>query len=107
TNLFLPSRIADSVDPKRHLVFEFVRLIDSFDFSDPASRNSAADLFEDLLDRFTRSEKYSGQFTTPPDLCRFMVDIAAPKPGERIYDPCHGMGGLLVTAARRLLECQS
>ena len=36
-----------------------------------------------------------------------MVDIAAPKAGERIYDPCFGMGGLLVTAARRLQESHS
>ena len=36
-----------------------------------------------------------------------MVDIAAPKPGERIYDPCFGMGGLLVTAAHRLQESQN
>lgn len=94
-------------DSSNRLVTEFLQLVDAFDFSDPDSRNSAADLFEDLLDRFTRSEKYSGQFTTPPDLCRVMVDIAAPKAGERIYDPCFGMGGLLVTAARRLQESQS
>lgn len=106
-NLFHSARQEESLAPKPRLAVEIVQLINSFDLSDQVSRNSAAELFEDLLGRFTRSEKYSGQFTTPPDLCRFMVDIAAPKPGERIYDPCLGMGGLLVTAARRLQESQS
>ena len=33
-----------------------------------------------------------------------MVDLLAPNPGERIYDPCFGTGGLLATAAKRLHE---
>lgn len=105
--LFYATRQEEGLEPNPQLALEMVRVIDSFDLNDPGSRNSAADLFEDLLDRFMRSEKYSGQFATPPDLCRFMVDIAAPKPGERVYDPCFGMGGLLVAAARRLQESQS
>ena len=106
-NLFYSARQEEGRAPNSQLANDMLRLIDSFDFSDAGSRNSAADLFEDLLGRFTRSEKYSGQFTTPPQLCRFMVDIAAPRPGERIYDPCLGMGGLLVTAARRLQQSQN
>ncbi len=33
-----------------------------------------------------------------------MVDLANPRPGERIYDPCFGRGDLLTAAAGRLAE---
>ena len=106
-NLFFSARQAEGQSLLTRRVFRLIRHIDEYDLSDPAARQSASEDLETSLDRFTHTEKYSGQFTTPPDLCRFMVDIAAPKPGERIYDPCLGMGGLLATAARRLQENQS
>ena len=31
-----------------------------------------------------------------------MLDLADPKPGERVYDPCFGLGGLLAASARRI-----
>ena len=31
-----------------------------------------------------------------------MVELASPEPGESVYDPCFGCGGLLAAAARRL-----
>lgn len=102
--LFAPSKYAKEVDSKYRLLPDFIHIIERFDFGDLASQDAASTLFEDLLEQYVRTEKFAGQFTTPPNLCRFMVDIAAPKAGERIYDPCFGMGSLLVNAAHRLQE---
>ena len=33
-----------------------------------------------------------------------MADLLDPSPGERIYDPCFGTGGLLATVTSRLHE---
>lgn len=38
----------------------------------------------------------SGEFTTPQPIADLMLELADPKPGDHIYDPCFGMGGLLV-----------
>ena len=36
-----------------------------------------------------------------------MLELAAPKPTDTIYDPCFGFGGLLVAAARRIGAMES
>ena len=38
------------------------------------------------------------QYTTPRAVAKLMVDLAAPRPGESIHDPCAGSGGLLAAA---------
>ena len=40
----------------------------------------------------------------PEPVARLMVDLANPRPGERIYDPCFGHGDLLTAAAEKLTE---
>ena len=47
-------------------------------------------------------EYYPVSFTTPEPLAELVVELLDPKPGELIYDPCFGTGGLLATAARRV-----
>lgn len=37
-----------------------------------------------------------GQFFTPREVIRFMVQLVDPKPGERIIDPACGSGGFLI-----------
>ena len=39
-------------------------------------------------------------YITPKSVACLMVELANPAPGERIYDPCFGMGEILVAAAR-------
>ena len=45
-----------------------------------------------------------GEFTTPRPVVELMVDLLRPNPGESIYDPCFGSGGLLAKAASTLRE---
>ena len=49
-----------------------------------------------------RQGKLVGEFVTPNEVATLMLELADPRPGERVYDPCFGFGELLVGAARRL-----
>ncbi len=75
--------------------------IASVDFSNPAQLSSAGRLLEILLDTSIEQTK-SAEFFTPKPVVELMVELANPKPDERIYDPCFGTGGLLVESARRI-----
>ncbi len=72
------------------------------DLSTPAGRRLAADVFDEAV-RFMvhRHGESLGQFVTPAPVVDLMVALANPAPGEKVYDPCFGFGGLLVEALRR------
>ncbi len=38
------------------------------------------------------------QYFTPREIVRFLIELANPKPGEKIYDPFCGSGGILIKA---------
>lgn len=61
--------------------------------------------YEYLLRKFAEGQGQSaGEFFTPPEVAKLMARILDPQPGERIYDPACGSGGLLIKAHLRLLE---
>jgi type I restriction enzyme M protein len=61
--------------------------------------------YEYLLRKFAEGQGQSaGEFYTPPEIARVMARLLEPKPGETVYDPCCGSGGLLIKCHLRLLE---
>lgn len=61
--------------------------------------------YEYLLRKFAEGQGQSaGEFFTPPEVAKLMARILDPQPGETIYDPACGSGGLLIKAHLRLLE---
>lgn len=54
--------------------------------------------YEGLLLKLGEKNSDGGQFFTPREIVRAMVQIIAPKPGETVYDPCCGTGGFLAQA---------
>ena len=83
-----------------HAILDRVRLLD---LGTPAGRQMAAAVLEDAIRLLvSRNGENGGSHFTPPGIADFMVELADPVPGESIYDPCFGFGGLLLTAARRL-----
>jgi type I restriction enzyme M protein len=46
----------------------------------------------------------AGEFFTPPEVVDLLVRIVQPQPGEAIYDPTGGSGGMLIHAADFLIE---
>ncbi len=43
-----------------------------------------------------RNARRNDEFYTPFHICRFMVAVSDPKPGEKIADPCVGSGAFLL-----------
>ena len=61
-----------------------------------ADRDAIGDAFEVFIGPALRGTE--GQFFTPRNVVKMIVDILDPKPGERIIDPSCGSGGFLITA---------
>ena len=45
-----------------------------------------------------------GEFFTPPEVVDLLIRILRPQPGEAVYDPTCGSGGMLIHSADYLLE---
>jgi len=61
--------------------------------------------YEYLLRKFAEGQGQSaGEFYTPREVAVLMARILDPQPGQTIYDPCCGSGGLLIKAHLRLIE---
>ncbi|WP_421107804.1 N-6 DNA methylase [Streptomyces sp. NEAU-S77] len=61
--------------------------------------------YEYLLARFADSAgQRGGEFYSPRDVVRMMVRLVDPRPGETVYDPCAGSGGMLIAAKEYVEE---
>lgn len=61
-----------------------------------ADRDAIGDAFEVFIGPALRGAE--GQFFTPRNVVKMIVDVLDPKPGEKIIDPSCGSGGFLITA---------
>lgn len=65
------------------------------------SADVMGDAYEFLIKKFADlSKKNAGEFYTPRSVVSLLVKILAPKPGETVYDPACGTGGMLIEAIR-------
>ena len=63
------------------------------------SADLMGDAYEILLKKFAdESKAKAGEFYTPRPVVKLLVRILDPKPGERVYDPACGSGGMLIEA---------
>ncbi|MEU5189633.1 class I SAM-dependent DNA methyltransferase [Streptomyces klenkii] len=61
--------------------------------------------YEYLLKDFADSAgAKGGEFYTPREVVRMMVELAKPQAGQHIYDPCVGSGGMLIHAKEYIDE---
>lgn len=62
-------------------------------------------VYEEMLDRAAHQEgKRGGAFYTPRSVVRLMVNLVRPEPGQSVYDPFAGSGGMLVHAMEYVHE---
>ncbi len=62
--------------------------------------------YEYLIKYFADSAgKKAGEFYTPADVVRTMVEIVEPQSGMSIYDPTVGSGGMLIQSRDYITEC--
>ena len=73
------------------LLDQVVQLIDKIDMKD---RDTKGDLYEYMLSKIA-SAGTNGQFRTPRNIIRMMVDMVQPKKDEIICDPSSGTAGFL------------
>ena len=84
-------------------------LVQHFDEHDLSNRSVPADVlgraYEYLIKKFADDAgAKAGEFFTPPEVVDTLVRILEPRPGDTIYDPTGGSGGMLVHAAEYLRE---
>ncbi len=74
----------------------------SEDFERPDMLGSA---YEYLIKMFAdNAGKKGGEFYTPNEVVRLIVNLIEPKEGMRIYDPTAGSGGMLIESIRYVKE---
>ena len=61
------------------------------------------DAYEILLKKFADDSKaQAGEFYTPRPVVQLLVRILDPRPGETVYDPACGSGGMLIEAVHHM-----
>lgn len=100
----LISQIVDNVaqtrvDTERNF-FEVVDRVHDIrlDAVDDQHQFALSQAYEGLLLSMGEKNNDGGQFYTPREVVRAMVQVVAPKLGETVYDPCCGTGGFLAQA---------
>ncbi len=67
------------------------------------SSDIMGDSYEYLIKKFADlSKKNAGEFYTPRSVVKLMVKVLNPRPGETVYDPACGTGGMLIEAIRNM-----
>lgn len=63
------------------------------------SSDVMGDSYEYLIKKFADlSKKNAGEFYTPRPVVKLLVKMLAPQPGDTVYDPACGTGGMLIEA---------
>lgn len=100
-------RIFSEVKNHQSRATSFARVVEQVDrlsFSSQTDVDTLSEIYERLLQDVAQVSGYAGEFYTPRHVIRAMVEVVAPRLGERVYDPCFGSGGFLfesVQAIRR------
>jgi len=68
------------------------------------SRYALGDAYEWVLRYFAPEKAKEGEIYTPREVIRLLVEILDPKPGEKVYDPCCGSGGMLTLSHEHVGE---
>jgi len=84
-------------------------LIQHFDQHDLSNKSVPPDVlgraYEYLIKQFADDAgAKAGEFFTPPEVVDTLVRILEPRPGDTVYDPTSGSGGMLVHTADYLRE---
>lgn len=86
-----------------------IRLIEHFSKLKLGNNNIEPDVlgqaYEYLIKQFALAEaRKGGEFYTPREVVRVLVNILNPHEGYEIYDPCCGSGGMLIVSHYHLKE---
>ena len=72
-----------------------------------ANRDILGRTYEYCIQHFAEYEgKKGGEYYTPETIVRILVEVLQPAAGMRIYDPCHGSGGMF-SQSMKFIETHS
>jgi type I restriction enzyme M protein len=89
----------------RELLRQLVELFDKYNLGgEEVSPDVLGDAYEHILMKFAPDKAKEGEIYTPREVIKLMVEILDPKPGESVYDPCCGSGGMLIISYLHVAE---
>ena len=89
----------------RDLLRQLVELFNKYDLAgEEVSPDVLGDAYEHILMKFAPDRAKEGEIYTPREVIKLMVEILDPKPGEYVYDPCCGSGGMLIISYLHLAQ---
>ena len=89
----------------RELLRQLVELFNKYDLGgEGVSPDVLGDAYEHILMKFAPEKAKEGEIYTPREVIKLMVEILDPKPGESVYDPCCGSGGMLIISHLHVAE---
>jgi type I restriction enzyme M protein len=89
----------------RELLRQLVELFNKYDLGgEEVSPDVLGDAYEHILMKFAPEKAKEGEIYTPREVIKLMVEILDPKPGESVYDPCCGSGGMLIISHLHVAE---
>jgi type I restriction enzyme M protein len=88
----------------RELLRQLVELFNKYELNGEISPNILGDAYEHILMKFAPQKAKEGEIYTPREVIRLMVEILDPKPGDSVYDPCCGSGGMLIISYMHVAE---
>lgn len=96
---YFSNAVLEITDP--HVLKQVVDEIDGINFI-KLGPDAKGDIFEYLLTHLGQSA-LNGQFRTPRQIRRMMVEMIDPDFGDSVFDPCAGTGGFLIDAVEYVL----
>jgi type I restriction enzyme M protein len=89
----------------REKLRQLVELFNLYNFSNKyVSSDIVGDAYEHILYRFAPTKAKEGEVYTPREVIELLVNILDPKPGESVYDPACGSGGMLIISHKYVRE---
>lgn len=67
-------------------------------------KTDIGDAFEYFIQQYNSSNNDLGEYFTPRHIVNFLVKLANPKYGEKIYDPFCGTGGILISSFNHIKD---
>lgn len=81
----------------RVLLNQLVELFNKYEFDRSESfQDIVGDAYEHILMKFVPEKAKEGEIYTPREVVKLLIEILDPKPGDSVYDPCCGSGGMLI-----------
>lgn len=89
----------------RERLRQLVELFNQYNFSNKyVSSDIVGDAYEHILYRFAPTKAREGEVYTPREVIELLIAILDPRPGQSVYDPAAGSGGMLIGSHKYVRE---